>query len=83
MKGNRMNKIITKKTNWNEMKELLTLYFSELGYKNDGFHNCMLLEGDAYLIFENDRVLVSSNNGKDVLMILTLHFMQFKAREKY
>ena len=52
-----MNEIITKKTNWDEMQELLTAYFSELGYKNDGFHNCMLLDGDAYLIFENNENL--------------------------
>lgn len=37
----------TEKTEWNNIKDLLNEYFSELGYQNDGFHNDMIIEGEA------------------------------------
>lgn len=40
----------TEKTEWNNIKDLLNEYFSELGYQNDGFHNNMIIEGEAYII---------------------------------
>lgn len=46
-----MNQMTTKKTNWYELRNLLTEYFMELGYKNDGFHNSMIFDGDAYIIY--------------------------------
>lgn len=46
-----MNQITTKKTNWIELVSMLTEYFAELGYKNDGFHNSMIFDGDAYIIY--------------------------------
>lgn len=53
-KNNRMNDITVNKTKWDEIQNLYTDYFDELGYKNDGFHNSMMFEGEPYLIICND-----------------------------
>lgn len=49
-----MNDIIVMKTKWNEIQILYTDYLEELGYKNDGFHNAMILEGEPHLILCNN-----------------------------
>lgn len=38
------------KTSWNNIDRFLCEYFSELGYKNDGFYNDIIFEGEPYLI---------------------------------
>lgn len=45
-----MNSIVINKAKWSEIESLVTDYFVELGYKNDGFHNDMLFDGEAYTI---------------------------------
>lgn len=42
------------KTKWDEMQDYIKSYFEELGYKNDGFHNGMMFEGEPYLITCDD-----------------------------
>lgn len=65
-----MGGITINKTKWNEIQNLYTDYFDELGYKNDGFHNSMMFEGEPYLIIFNDEesgffsVGASWDNGK-------------------
>lgn len=49
-----MNDILVNKTKWNEILNLYTDYLNELGYKNDGFHNFMILEAEPYIIICND-----------------------------
>lgn len=49
-----MNNITVKKIEWNEIQNLFTDYFEELGYKNDGFHNGMMFDGEPYIIRCNE-----------------------------
>lgn len=51
-----MNNILFKEASWNELQTLYTTYMKELEYKNDGFHNSMLLEGQPYIIYCNHDV---------------------------
>ncbi|NLK95924.1 MAG: GNAT family N-acetyltransferase [Clostridiales bacterium] len=52
-----MNNIAVNKIKWDEIQDLITDYLVELGYKNDGFHNNMMLEGEPYIIIYNDEIL--------------------------
>ena len=62
--------ITVHKTKWNEIQNFITDYYVELGYKNDGFHNGMMTEGEPYLIICNEEkagffsVGASWDNGK-------------------
>lgn len=49
-----MNTITVQKINWSEIQNLITDYYTELGYQNDGFHNGMMIEGEPYLIICNE-----------------------------
>lgn len=52
-----MKDIIINKTEWNEIEELYNDYFVELRYKNDGFHDSMMFEGEAYVvIYKNEKI---------------------------
>lgn len=51
-----MNQIIVK-TKWSELNALLTEYFRELGYKNDAFHNFMILDGEPYKICDKNKIV--------------------------
>ena len=42
------------RTKWDELQNYIKTYFEELGYKNDGFHNGMMFEGEPYLITFDD-----------------------------
>ena len=46
-KSKKKNNITVKKVEWNEVENLYTDYFEELGYKNDGFHNSMMFDGET------------------------------------
>ena len=51
-----MNNIKFEKCNWNKVENHMADYYRELGYKNDGFHNSMLLEGEPYMILLDETV---------------------------
>ncbi len=52
----RMNSITVINIKWAEIQNLITDYLVELGYKNDGFHNNMMVEGEPYIIICNDEI---------------------------
>lgn len=68
-----MNDMIVTKIKWEEIQSFYEDYLEELGYKNDGFHNTMLFEGEAYSICFKDKYIGffsigdSWNNVKRVL----------------
>lgn len=51
-----MKNIDFKKSDWNALKNLTTEYFTELGYKNDAFHNGFLFDSEAYSIAVDDMI---------------------------
>lgn len=51
-----MKDIIIKKTRWDKMQDICTSYFAELGYRNDSFHNSMMVDSEAYSILHNNEV---------------------------
>lgn len=59
-----------KKVKWDEIQNLIMDYYAELGYKNDGFHNGMMLDGEPHIITCNGEIFGffsignSWNNGK-------------------
>lgn len=46
-----MKKVKIDKVKWEDIKNLYEDYLLELGYRNDGFHNSMLFEGEGYGIY--------------------------------
>lgn len=46
--GKMMNQISFQKSEWEDLKDLTARYFAELGYQNDGFHNGMIFDNEAY-----------------------------------
>lgn len=49
-----MNNLNIINTFWHEIENFYTDYLEDLEYKNDGFHNSLLFEGEPYLIMCND-----------------------------
>lgn len=49
--------ITSKKVEWTAIQNLIDQYFSELGYKNDGFHSNIIFEGEPYIIEHNDETI--------------------------
>ncbi|MGL5414117.1 MAG: GNAT family N-acetyltransferase [Clostridium sp.] len=45
------------KVEWEGIKSLYEEYLEELGYKNDGFHNSMLFEGEGYGIYIREKCI--------------------------
>lgn len=50
-----MGNIKVNRIKWDEIQNDIESYFKELGYKNDGFHNGMMFEGEPYQITCDDR----------------------------
>lgn len=49
--------ITSKKLQWTDIQNLIDQYFTELGYKNDGFHSDIIFEGDPYIIEHNGETI--------------------------
>lgn len=51
-----MKEIIFKKSDWDELQNLTSEYFTELGYKNDAFHNGNIFDNEAYSIIADEKI---------------------------
>ena len=49
--------ITIKASSWNELQTMLTAYFTELGYQNDGFHNGRTISSQPYRLEIDDRTI--------------------------